>query len=258
MNVTCKVDMTGFNRGFALANQFTRKTPEQACNYTGKEVAFAAYQDTPFVTIPVIDAQLEVIEAPVIGKRGKPLKRKKQFVGNAAIGVPLAALIIQARANPNSRYNQLTGGRYALTASPFKGVSREAGRAAMALMIDIMTKERHKSGHFIAAGWLPSIRILKALVSTRLGGKARVSGQYNDQLGTAIPAKAGESNTSCVIENDVGLEGLNGPSHNRALMTQGTPALQRALDTVGQKEMNYALSKMGREDLEIPVNKAWL
>lgn len=254
--VTVKIDMTGFNRGFALASEFTKRTPADACNYAGKEVAFGAYKNTPFVTIEKIDSELDVIKVPVIGKRGKPLARKKRFIANPSNpGVSLAVLIIQARARPGSRCNQLTGGRWALGQSPFKGVTREAGQRAMAAMVDLMTKQRHRSPHFIAAGWLTSFYELKKLVSTKYGGGGGLPPNSHPELGDVQPAKPGTT-AVCVIENDVGLEGKN-PSHNRALMTIGTPALQAALDNEGRKGMDYFLSKTGKEDLEIPVNRAW-
>lgn len=255
--VSVKIDMTGFNRGFQLAQQFTRKAPAEACNYAGKEVAFEAYNNTPFVTPQRVDAELNVIMVPKIGVRGRRLKTKTMAVTEPGFqGVPLSVLVIQARANPNSRYNQLTAGRYALPQSPFKGVSREAGRAAMAALVDAMVKNRHRSGHFVASGWLPAIQKLKAALSSRWGGARPPARVQNEGLGDAQPAQSGSTTVACVIENDVGLEGQNAASHNRALM-QTTPALQSALDTVGRKEMRYALTKMGKEDLEAPVNKAW-
>lgn len=258
MNVSVKIDMTGFNRGFSLAQEFTKRTPADACNFAAKEVAFAAYKNTPFVTNDKIDSQLDVIVSPVIGKRGKPLKRKKQFSGGGATsmsGVPLAALIVQARARPGSRYNALTGGRYALTQSPFKGVSRAAGQRAMAALVDVMIKSRHRSGHFLAAGWLNSFYKLKSLVPSKYRGSSGLPPATNEGLGDAIPAQPG-TRAVCVIENDVGLDNKN-PSHNRALITYGSPALQSALDGEGRKQMDYFLSKTGREDLEGPVNRAW-
>lgn len=257
MNVDVQVDMTGFNRGFALASQYTSKTPAEAANFAGKEVAFGAYQNTTFVQPQTIVSELEVLETPVIGKRGKPLKNKKKFVAaEKPDEVALAVLIVQARANPNSRYNQLTNKRYALSGSPFKGVSREAGRAAMALAVDLMTKSRRKATHFIAAGWLESIRILKSVLPSKYNStRAFVAGQ-GEKLGTAAPAQSGQYVATCTIENDVGLEGENAASHNRALL-QTAPALQRAIDTEGVKQMNYYLRKTGQEELEIPVNKAW-
>lgn len=266
--VKVEIDMTGFNRGFKLASEFTRKTPAEAANFAGKEVAFGAYQNTPYVTPEKVDTELSVISAPVIGARGKPLKNKKHFFGKVgtsngkAAEVPLAVLIIAARSRPGSNYNVLTNNRYALPSWPYKGIPRRAGAWLMASLVDSMIKARHKSGSFVRAGWLPAIEKLNKLTRTskfssgtmdlRLAGKAFFSANL---LGDAQPAREGYTAT-CVIENDVGLEGQNAASHNRALM-QTAPALQSALDNEGRKQMDYYLSKVGKDDLETPVNAAW-
>lgn len=261
--LTCTVDTSGLNRGLALAGQFTRKAPAQACNYAALSVAYEAQANTPFVTPQTVDTELAVIKTPLIGKRGKP--KKKLGYGSAKGSadrddVSLAVLIIQARGQYNSEYNQLTNYRYALFGSPFKGVSRAAGAALMSTLIHQMIASRHKSGHFIAAGWLPSIKIMAASDRGVAGTPRNAGGwfgkSYNDKIGNASPAQIGSTVAVCTIENDVGLEGMNAESHNRALMLT-TPILQRAVDTVGAREMNYALAKLAKEDLEGPVNKAW-
>jgi hypothetical protein len=261
------IDMTGFNRGFALASQFTRKTPAEACNYAGKEIAFGAYQNTNVVLPQVVDSELAVISMPVIGVRGKPLKNRKNFFGKvgtsaASSEVPLAVLIIAARSRPGSRYNALTNNRYALPSWPFKGIPKRAGAWLMSSLVNQMVKARHKSGGFVRAGWLPAIKLLSAKTKGRFqrngpsslfaAGTAFFS---NNLLGDATPAQEGHQ-ASCVIENDVGLAGQNAESHNRALMEQAS-ALQSAIDGVGRKEMDYYFKKVGREELEIPVNNAW-
>lgn len=240
-----------------MASKYTKRAPADTCNFVGKEVAFGAYANTPYVTAPKIDAELDVIVSPVIGKRGKPLKNRKQYSIGKAQNVPLAALIIQARANSRSRYNVLTNLRYALSGSPFKGVSRQAGAAAMAALIDNMIKSRRRSVSFIRAGWVRAMKVLKSLTPSRFGGKSGIPSNANEALGDVIPAQQGRTETFCLIENDVGLEGKNSESHNRALQQYGAPALQMAMDMEGRKQMDYVLKKMGREELEMPVNKAW-
>lgn len=262
--IQCKVDMTGFNRGFELAMQVTKRTPAQAANRAALEVAITAQKDTPFVTPETVDTELAVLKAPVIGASGRILKKRKNFfgkVGTAAKSeeVPLAVLIIAARARPGSYYNQLTNNRYALASWPFKGLPRRAGAWLMASLVDQMIKARHRSGHFLAAGWITSIRVLLLVDKGRGGGIARPTDlhDYGTDLGSCQPAKANSTNTACVIENDVGLEGQNAESNNRALVIYGMPALQEALDREGRKNMEYFLSKVGKEELENPVNRVW-
>jgi hypothetical protein len=254
---TVTIDASGLNRGLALAALYTRKTPARACNYAALEVAFETQKTTPMVTVPEIDSQLSVIKVEVIGKRGKPLKRK-WFTGTKTARnpeVPLAVLIVQARANPNSRYNlEFTNSRYARP-SPFKGVSRAAGRMAMALAVHEMIALRHKSIAFLRAGWSPVIKTLKqarrgSIVNTGIEALT----PSNDTLGAAIPAKEGDVRATCIIENQVGYKGQNQVSFDKALQLYGAPALQRALDGQGEKEMQYYLDKSYQSELVQPFN----
>lgn len=264
-----KWDATGLNRGLALASQYTSKAPADACNFAAKEVAFEAYKNTPVTGAARVDSDMGKIVAPKIGKRGGTIKGVQLRSGKLitktrkrkTVEVPLAVLIIQARANFGSHYNDLAGGRYALTGSPFKGVSPAAGRAAMAAAENQMIKARRRSANgFIRAGWLKAIKTLKGLVPSKYQGRSsgvQTSGQNVDALGDVVPAQSGRTQTYCQIENDVGLDGKNSVSHNRALQQYGAPALQLAMDTEGRKQMEYFLKKSGQEDLAGLVNKAW-
>lgn len=262
-----KIDATGLNCGIALAQQYSKRAPAEGCNFVAKEVAFGAFKNTPVTGAARVDADMQKIASPKIGKRGGIIKGNQLRSGNLKkvnrkgkiTMVPLAVLIIQASVSPGSRYNDLTGSRYARTQSPFKGVSREAGRAAMAAAENQMIKGRRRSASgFIRAGWLKAMKILKSLSPSKYGGNSRIpSGQNVEALGDVIPAKSGKTETFCQIENDVGLAGKNSASHNRALQKYGAPALQAAMDREGKVQMDYFLKKSGKEDLEVPVNKAW-
>lgn len=252
--------MTGFNRGHALAVQFTKKAPAESANYAGKEIAYTAFKNTPFVTPQKIDAELDIITLAKLGKKGQKLNTKyaknRNYV-SATADESGAASIVRLRAWAGSKYNQLTNQRYFISGSPFAGLKGAARMAVIDVYVQTMINARHKSGHFLAAGWLPSIRILKAVVNPQLGGAAKIPSNYNDALGTAEAARAGQPVVQCVIENDVGLDGKNAASHNHALLTIGLPALQRAVDTVGKKELEYALKKLGYENFQVPINAAW-
>lgn len=250
--------MSGLNRGLKLAQDYTTRTPAQACNTAGYHVAVSARNLMPKVTVSTIDTELSVIATPVIGKRGKPLKNRKTFKGGSAPDeVPLSVLIIQARANPNSRYNQSTNQRYALTGSPFKGVSRAAGRAAMMLLEHSMIASRHRSGGFLKAGWIPAIKALRSLAvlkySNGIIDVAPASAGNVDDLGSATPASVGGLSASCTIENNIGYTGKNASNFNRALWLKGAPALQQAVDGEGEKVMQNYLNKSGK-DLEREFN----
>lgn len=256
MNVSVSVDMRNFNRGFNLAMEYTSRAPALACNFAGKEVAFGTFNNTPVTTPQRVDTELLVIKNSVqaIGKRGKPIKKIVTTYNSTG-----AMNLVNLRAWAGSKYNIQTNQRYFIPGNPFKGLKVEARERALAAYADAMIKSRHRSANgFIRAGWLNSIKTLKALVPSRYGGLAKMeSGQNIEALGSVQPAQSGQSNATCVIENDVGLEGQNAESHNKALQQIGGPALQRALDNEGRKQMEYFLKKSGREDLEIPVNRAW-
>lgn len=275
--ISVSIDSTKLNRGLALASEFTKRIPSQAVNTAGLQVAFEAQKGMPFVTPQKVDTELAAMVTPVIGKRGKPLKtvdkkgnriaKNISFKGQiGGVGknkeIPLAVLIVAARANPGSRYNigdgdyPGTNSRYELTSNPFKGVSPSVGAQAMRELVSSMIKSRHKSGSFLKAGWSNVIKTLKPLAKMRfMRGTFSAATRGNDDLGEAIPAQSGQSNATCTIANMVGLEGQNAASFNRALIQYGSGPLQNALDGEGRKQMEYYLSKVGKEELEIPFNR---
>lgn len=250
MNIGVEINMQGFTKGVTAAMAFSKRTPAQVVNTSAYWVAVNAKNAMPYVTPDRVDAELSVIESPVIGKRGKPLKRKKLFTPRESNQVPFAALIIAARANPSSYYNRTTGSRYLLTKNPFKGVSRAAGRAAMAALIDKMVKSRHKSGKFLLAGFVPAVQEMAAFaVQKYMPGAPRAdrTGYYGGSLGSASPAREGDTVASATIMNRVGMEGRNAASFNKALWEIGAPVLQQAVDDEGRKQMEYALKHAGDE-----------
>lgn len=255
------INMRGLERGMAAGLLFTKRTPVQVVNTAAYWVALNTRDAIPYVTPERIDTELSVIENPVIGKRGKPLKRKKIYnpkvAGNEA---PLAALIVAARANPNSYYNRVTNSRYLLSKNPFKGVTRSAGRAAMAHLIDKMVKARHKSGRFLKSSFVPIVRALFPFTAQKyLPGGGSVSGgsssYYGTSTGVASPAREG-NRIIATISSLLGMEGRNAPSHNRALWTFAAPVLQNAVDNEGKKQMEYALKK-GGEEFKEALEKHW-
>lgn len=244
MNVSVAIDTSGLTRGIAAASQYSKRTLPQIVNTSAYWVAVNARKEMPFVAAEKVDSELGVIATPVVGKRGVALKRKKTLAGKAMgrIGVPLAAMIVVARAKAGSRYNQSTNARYALPKNPFKGVSRAEGAAAMRALVDKMLKARHRSGHFLQAGWLGAIRMLRGLVNASFLQTAAESASGGNNLGTASPASEGAT-CQASIENLVGLEGQNAASFNQALHRYGTGPLQRAIDGEGRRQMEYALKK---------------
>lgn len=250
-------------KGMELAARWTRRTPAQACNQVALDVCVEAQKLTPFVEVQKMDAELSVMKVPKIGARGKPLKGK--FRQGGKVGppsyvddVPFVNLIIMARANPSSRYNRLTDSRYLLQQSPFKGVSRAAGMAAMAELVHRMVAARHSSGHFLGAGYVQPIRDLAMAERGRAysQGPRATPKTGGNQLGQAIPAIIGSDKAAAVIENNVGEGGKNQANRQRALITYGANALQQAVDNRGKFAMDYFLRKSTQLELEPAFNAA--
>lgn len=262
MNVKCTIDSSGINNAIAFGARWTKRTPAQVVDTVGCEVAIGAKNDMPFVTVPTIDAELGMMVSPKLGKRGKQVKGN-QFTGNGkkvlvtrkgvATPVPLAVLIIQARARSGSKYNADTNNRYA-GPSPFKGVTQLRGMAAMAAAVSKMIGRRHSSGSFLLAGWIETIRTMLPFSVNRFRrGSSNgpplegARSYYGANLGGAEPAQAGSVNAVCTIHNDIGYIGANAASFDKALQEHGAPALQRALDREGRNTMDFALKAAGKE-----------
>lgn len=259
-SVTPKVtiDARGLEAGLKIAGEWNTRTPAEAVNTAGYAIAVDAQNNMPFVPVPKIDAELSTVVNPVIGKRGKPLKNKKRFTANVEVGkdAPFPALIIQAASNPGSRYNALTNFRYALLRSPFWNKSRAAGRALMADLVHKMIAARHKSPHFLQAGFNVAIQVLRPLSKLRPQRYSGIPGSSQGQnLGSVDPAKPGTS-AVCTLANLIGSQGKNAASMDHALQTIGAPILQRAVDREGVNAANYALKKSGQELAELFNAKA--
>lgn len=196
----------------------------------------------------LIDAELLVEKEPRIGKRGKPIKSKPNYKGAAGTSrnyadVPLSVLIIQARSDPESNYNERTNSRYALAHSPFYGVSREAGRLAMKAMESRMIKGRHSSTKFLLSGWAPAVKALRpyAWRGANYPPLTFTAGlEFQDLGGFKI---ATDSSPNATISNRVGMEGVQGEKFNKAMNEYGLPVLVEAI-RIEQTKMIARAEKM--------------
>lgn len=268
--ITITVDTARLVAGIRAAMAYTKRTMPQMINTSAYFVANAAFKGTPSVNPATIDSELGTLVIPTIGRSGKALKNKGTFGADKMVTVvrngkssevPLAVLIIQARSNPSSKFNQLTGGAYALPRSPFKGFNRSLGNQKMAALIDKMIKRRHQGVHFLAAGWLPAIQALAGRAGRRFmrGATATPGGGKNATIGSLGSSKAAvEGGLECyaMIENAVGTQGKNAKNHNAALLTHGTVPLQEAMDGEGERNIQYGLRKM-HEELQKEVGQHW-
>jgi hypothetical protein len=217
-------------------------------------VARNAIGYTHFTPIARIDTALAVEIAPRVGKRGKPLgysRTKRNYAGGKGTAmlhpnVPLAALIVQASANYQSVFNTRTNRRYYRAASPFKGKTRAAGRAAMAAAVNKLIKARHSSIKFIASGWLATVRLLAPLVGKATmteGNPARRGNDSSDERGWTKPATPGKWSVVATIANSTGGAGVNASGFNSALHRYGAPALDVALAEESYKMLAYIRKK---------------
>lgn len=242
--------MRGLNRGIELGQQFSKRTPAQACNTAGYYIALTTLNNTPAVSAEKINTELAVDTQAKIGARGKPLKNKKAFFGKVGTSatsavIPLAVLIIAARSRPGSRYNEITNNRYAAPWQ-FKGVSRKAGAIAMRNAVHDLIANRRKSGSFIKSGWIPAVKGLNPYVGSSAHrdlakwflGSPSMAGNSDDK-GYFKPATPGPV-AQTVIANDLGGRGQNSESVDKALQ-RTAPILQAAVDNEGAKAMQYYL-----------------
>lgn len=243
------VDTSNLMAALTIMQQYSRHTPAESLNRTALFVLRKTLKLTPAASISRIDTSLMVETSPAVLKSGKLSRNKKRqnevvtesmFRPTAA---PLAALIINASvirpdigATPSAkRYNQRTGFRWARMQSPFRGVPRAAGAAAMRAAISRMTKSRHSSTHFLQATIGLLIRMLLPFVPAgyRGGASAGPGKDTNPDLGEVTPAVGGSTTATCVIENKLGMSGMYGEldaRRNAAMHRIVGPILQGVID----------------------------
>lgn len=261
--ISVVVDSSGLTAAIQERIKFMDRTVVEQTVASAFFISLRAKQLMPVTPIGRIDTELAVEVVPVMGKRGKPLKRKHLSGGLGTSrtpheAVPLVALIVAARAKPGSDYNATTGGRYAIAKNPFKGVSRAEGARDMAAYVNKMIKSRHSSTHFLQIGWNPAIAALKSsphlLAKYRRPGPptstARSGSKFDsvdDEMGSAIIELFGDS---CIvtIENALGGSGKNAKSHREALLRVGLPGLQQAVDEETYKMQDRILQETAKAD----------
>ncbi len=270
------IDTTKLTAAFELAIRYSTRAPEKMVRDSAFYVAVKAQNLTPFVSQATIDTELGTLVTPRMGKRGQPLSQKyaknktlssgRRVTTNRGTAVPLMAMIIQAsvirpdvaRSTPAAkRYNQLTHFRWARISSPFRGVSRAAGAAAMRAAVDRAIKSRHSSTHFLAAGWVAVCQKLRAY---RYGGAPALdvpAGLAPDaSLGTFTVTGTG-AKVTITIENLVGMlpgaRGNNSENYNRALHQYGAGPLQQAVDEQARNMFDRYLPRM-QSELAAPFN----
>lgn len=244
-----RIDTTNFMKAQAVWRRHSRTEPAKNLNRAVYFVIRRAQQLTPRVMPGVMDSELGVLTQPKIKRNGQLSHDKKgrgskiNVLGHITSGggyaAPLAALIINARvlradisrSQPGmSKYNRITGMRYARLYSPFKGVSRRTGAAKMTAAITRMVRYRHSSSGFFRASWGA---VMDAMLPGLPGFKSpKMDKPSPPGIGAASPAIPGSTHVQCVIENRLGMEGnpILASARNRAAHRILGPALQQAID----------------------------
>ena len=263
--MTATWDQSRFDAAIRERVNYGKRTVPQIVVTSAYWVALNTKAFMPFVPISRIDAELNARLSPGLLKSGKPSKAKKragEIVTVSAGGtvarnreVALAVLIVQASARAGSRYNALTGGRWARVSSPWKGKTRAAGARDMAATIARMIKSRHSTPHFLKTGWFPAIRTLLSspfIVNQYRRGAASPSDDRGADRGGQDKGWAtitgSDWATEVTIANAIGTRGANAKSQNEALWRHGAPALQRALDLEAAGMEQYVADHMAPGD----------
>jgi hypothetical protein len=254
--ITVSVDTRGLQAAIPVLVEYGRRTTEEQCVTSMGMILQDAQNLTPFVATIRMDAELEV-EAFGVTKTGRLSKAKKPRRKDYRVQGQEGLMIVIARMHPNSNYNRITGGRWALQKPPTKGEQEFWEWVADAL--SRMTRARHSSGHFLQAGYIAA---RDACVSSPLFKnryRARSSGDAVNKLNTLDRKRLGSIEMSGLAsdtfliraENNVGdREGAGNDvldaKHRQALIDYSLPALEDAV----KKETEACEAELERRLLE--------
>lgn len=210
-----------FNRTLKKYRDVSSRSWPEICNAKALFIAIGAQNETKKAEWMAARQQLGAQLSPVIGKRGKALKRKVLTLGDKYYNT-LAVKIIVARLR---RAGQAIPGADALKEMALKFVKARAASVA-----------------FIKSGWSPAIKILKRRTRDREkkeDSEARVIGRPK---GDAKPAREGQD-AKAVITNLAQAKKF-GTKNKTALLKFGGPALQTAFDAESASMREYIEKKM--------------
>ena len=253
--ISASVNVSGIQQAVGLAIKSTSRKLELLLADTAFYAAVKTQAYTPYVELGTIDRELETTVQ--VGK-------------SATNHMTLGQAIVLARMNPTSKYNRVTGGRWALPRPPLDANKFEKayGDASMARKTfweivnnaaERQRKARRSSTHFLQSGWKGVFKKIKALgLRGSKSASQSIRAQNNslntmstskvDSLGAVQRAGMGTSSQWIRIENLIGTDG--GPlaaEHNAASLAYGIPALQRGVDEQAQDMRTHYLPKVGAE-----------
>lgn len=161
------------------------------------------------------------------GRFSRAKKNTKNFFNGSAGEAPLLTLIVSARANPNSHFNQITNSRYALPHSPWQGVDRATGAQRMLETMRAMFNSRIRSSGFFRTSAKVVMFLFKRQVPSQVatGGAASAIGSISKRIGKIAggqPATPGNPTatfwvSSTSAETDGGLFKVAQPVWQEAL-----------------------------------------
>jgi hypothetical protein len=220
--------------------QFGRRTIQQQSVTSAAFICLDSQANIFATSVGTIASEMQV-EVTGLTAKGRPSKAKnprfRKVSIQSGVRVPLSVLIVMARTNPLSRYNALTGSRWALELGNLPtGKGTAAARQAMiGQWVSEMTLARRSSTHFLQHGWQPAI---SRLLNDPLyyGGRSNIPSQIksnamdNAGLGYAIVELIGDA---CVVtcENAIGSSGnvVLAAKHREALIRESGPPLVAAI-----------------------------
>ena len=253
-NVSVTVDTTGLQSVIPALVEYGRRTVDEQCVTSMGMILQDAQKWTPFVATTRMDADLNV-EAFGVTKGGKLSKAKNPRRKDYRVQGQAGLMIVVARMHPGSKYNELTGNRWALQKPPTKGEAEFWEWVADAL--NRMTRARHSSGHFLQAGYAAardycvSSPLFKNRYRSRSGGDTNnvLNGLDKSTLGS-LQMSGIDTNLFLIrAENNVGDRSGAGNAvldakHRQALIDYSLPALEDAVTketTACETELNRRL-----------------
>jgi hypothetical protein len=254
--VSATVDTRGLQAAIPALVEFGRRSTEEQCVTSMGMILQDAQNWTPFVPVTRMDADLNV-EAFGVTKTGRLSKAKNPRRKDYRVQGQAGLMIVIARMHPNSKYNQMTGGRWALQKPPTKGEQQFWEWVADAL--NRMTRARHSSGHFLQAGYAAARDYCVTSPLFKNKYRARSGGNTVNVLNTLDRKQLGDLQMSGLqtnmflirAENNVGDRSGAGNAvldakHRQALIDYSLPWLEEAV----AKETNACQAELERRLLE--------
>jgi hypothetical protein len=209
MATVMRIDAREFNATLRRYQRVSESTFPDICNRKALFIAMGAQNKTPKAEWEKARGELGAHLAVVIGKRGKPLKRKVLAL-NDDYGSLLSIKIIVARLR--------RAGKKIPSADKLKEKALK------------MIRARAASVAYLKSGWSQGIRILKRATRGVPAKSDPVARQIGVAKGGAVTAKIGDGNNcQAIIWNQANTKKFT-TKHKDALFRYGGKALQDAVN----------------------------